>query len=826
MIPILLLVVLGAALIAAVYLYMGGTRTTRKRTELPPFRLMDDHVETGEGNTRREHYLFRLHPKNMEILGSAERFLQEDLLQALLDGSDQIVPSFFILDKTEGLGHVREHLAELKNQNGQYDELYADLIREIDGLDAESAAVERAAYMCLEVRDRSETELFSARLRDCIEFHLADREEWIVVLRNFLLREYLPFKMAEFGEHIELLYRQATEEQAKRKRPRPVVRNAIVEEETRRLLLPSFMKFNTRYGEQNDFLRKVVTIRNYPPSFERDCVLQRLACLENTTLRIYAEPLSNAEVQKLVNTQHSNSVAKGRMSGKAAQKTEADTEQEQIIETYKAMILNNEKMFFITILLEVYAPDVQELAKRMEKIKNILMINGITKDDLIYQQREAFLSMLPFGKNHVPQLAYPMPSQTVAALYPFTSSKKVDPQGLLLGRTASRGPVILDFYLRNEEITSGNALVCGAPGQGKSYAVKKIIAQEVARGRSVFCLDPENEYGALFSGLGCSNIECGIGGYVINPLEVRIIAARDDLPIDEYTPAAFKESAAFKQHLSWLREFFKILFPSITERELNILSILLREHYASFGIGDSFDPRTARPSDYPTFGTLYEYVHGKHQHFDPAEYPEFEQDDLKNILLQLREVYDGSASAIFNGITNVPNEDVINFQLLTLLQGENNRMAAVMFNIMTWVMTKLVANPKQRQIFVVDELYLMLDRKNPVLMIWLRNYIKRDRKYEGVLILCTQNLTDLCDPELEYITIPLLQLPPHKFIFNLGDVDPAILHRYLGLEDHEIALITHSRKTQCLLKSGTNKYYMIVGTLPYEKILFGDAGGR
>ncbi len=799
--------------------------TKEKSSTWLDFELNADHVVTGHDKKLREHYLLRLAPKQMDILGLVDRLEEIARLQTLLDGCEKIVPSFFILDKTEGMGHIREYQQGLMIENPAYEFIFEDLLRQIDGIEAESASVERAFYMCVSVRDRGQLDLFCSQLNDRIPYYIAKKDEWIVVLRNFLLREYTTFGLAEFDEAINLEYEKQVQFQQQRRRPKSVDYKAVAREETRRMLLPIRMDFNTRYCEQNDFLRKTICVRNYPTSFETDCVLRRIACMENTSMRIHLEPLSSAEVSALVNAQSSNSVAKSR-GGKAAQRIEGDAEQEQIKNTYRDMIESNEKMFFVTILIEIYAADVKQLNLRAEKIKNLLLTYGITKDDMLYQQRECFLSMLPFGENHI-SLSRNMPSSTFAALYPFTSSKKVDDHGLLLGRTTSGGPVIWDPYLRNDDLTSGNFLIVGAPGMGKSYLAKKILSQLIAKGVSCFVLDPENEYGDLFRGLQCSNIECGIGGYIINPFEVRIIATHgDDTPHDADTPEAFKNEVALRQHLSWLRDFLPILLPDMTTRELNILTVIIQEHYRQYGIDDRFDPSTAKPTDYPTFSTLYEYVNQLYNRFDANTYPEFNREDLQNILLQLRDVYDGSGAPIFNGHTNVPNADVINFQLQTLLNGSAQRMASVMFNIMTWVMTKLIGNPKQQQAFIADEAYLMIDRQFPVLMKWMRNYMKRDRKYEGICGLLTQNLGDLNDPEIMHVSASLLQLPPHKFIFNLGDVDPSIIKTLLDLEDHEIKIIARSRKRQCLLKCGHGKYHMEVGALPYEKALFGSAGGR
>lgn len=50
------------------------------------FELADDHLISGSGMRRREVYLLRLHPKNMDILSLQERLGEYTQLQSLLDG--------------------------------------------------------------------------------------------------------------------------------------------------------------------------------------------------------------------------------------------------------------------------------------------------------------------------------------------------------------------------------------------------------------------------------------------------------------------------------------------------------------------------------------------------------------------------------------------------------------------------------------------------------------------------------------------------------------------------------------------------------------------
>ena len=47
----------------------------------------------------------------------------------------------------------------------------------------------------------------------------------------------------------------------------------------------------------------------------------------------------------------------------------------------------------------------------------------------------------------------------------------------------------------------------------------------------------------------------------------------------------------------------------------------------------------------------------------------------------------------------------------------------------------------------------------------------------------------------------------------------------INLIDPVTYCISVSNKRHCLLKAGNGKYYMEVGTLPFEAELFGDKGG-
>ena len=803
-------------------------KTKRPIADWMWFSIADDHMTAGIGAAARDIYFFRLFPRNMSILSRDEKLQEHRKLQTILDScgdSPEGMPSLFVMDKTENLDELKGYYESLLAQHPEYEFINREILRHLIGMEEESACVERAFYFILRVRDVARMDLFAEQLKGQIAFHIAQREEIVTLLRNYLLREFTPYEPMEFDKLVDLKYTGLMERQARKKRPKPVDKTGIRDAETLRMLLPNRMAFNTRYCEQNDFLRKTIAIRNYPAQFETEGILRKLATMAGVTVKMYFQSLSSAQMNQLIDRQINNARAK-RSGNKFSEQQQAATDETFLTAAYRRMLETNERMYYTTVLIELYAPDIKRMNEKSEKVKSELLAYGITKDDLIYEQQDAFLSVLPFGVNRTEHLARNMPTSTIAATYPLESAKKVDMEGFPLGRTSAGGAVIFNPFQKTATETNSNILIVGAPGQGKSWLVKKIISSLAARGTAMYTLDPEDEYVDLYEGLGGANVDCGLGGFIINVLEVRCMVRKGDEERDRTQPESFRAGSQLAQHLSWLRDFFTLLYGDISSAGLNILMILVQKHYNHCGIDDNHDPEGAPPEGYPTLGTLYKYIDEVYRDFDKhtEELNMIRKDDLRDLLLVMRDSYDGSLAQILNGHTNLPTNKLVNFQLRTLMQGATSRTNAVLFNIMTWVWARVVTY-RQPLALTIDELYMMMDRKNPVMAFYLRNFAKRSRKYDASIIMATQNLADFDDPELTHVTSPLFQIPAHKFIFYPGDIDKAVTRKLLNLNDGEMALISESHKQWCLMKSGNDKYHLKVGTMDYEAELFGKGGG-
>ena len=120
-------------------------------------------------------------------------------------------------------------------------------------------------------------------------------------------------------------------------------------------LTPFSMDFLPRYYVQNDFMRRVIMVRNFPSSIEVQCALSKLSNLPGTTFSLRCEPLNETTAHRLIDNQVNNKLAKGRNSNKYTEQKDAEFEQENIQSFYRQLQEGKNKIYYTNIFVEFYA---------------------------------------------------------------------------------------------------------------------------------------------------------------------------------------------------------------------------------------------------------------------------------------------------------------------------------------------------------------------------------------------------------------------------------------------------------------------------------------
>lgn len=585
-------------------------------------------------------------------------------------------------------------------------------------------------------------------------------------------------------------------------------------------ILPSTIKFMTDHYIIGDSYRCVWVIREYPPTTEEQAILAQLADRSGVTLHIYHRLVESMEQRKIVqNATRRNKLKTG--SDDMNETIEAQGNLQDVIELLANLRKNREPLLHCSVFLELKAKNLDALKELQSDIAMELTRSKISVDRLTLRQKEGFLSVLPTGYNQFgTQFERVLPASSVANLYPFNFSGKTDPQGLYIGRDKYGTNILVDFDRRAEDKTTSNILILGNSGQGKSYLLKLLLTNIRESGKRVICLDPESEYEELSQALGGCYIDFMSGQYTINPLEPKAWSDGTE-EMDLTAPDAFKKVTRLSQHIAFLKDFFRA-YKDFNDAQIDTIEILLSKLYARFGITDSTDYSTKRPTDFPIMEDFYKLCEEEFYGYDKQRKYLYTEETLQEVCLGIHSMCVGSESKYFNGHTSITDSNFLVFGVKGLMDTNKRLKDAMLFNVLSFMSNELLG--KGNTAASIDELYLFLT--NMTAIEYIRNAMKRVRKKDSSIILASQNIEDFLIPSIREFTKPLFSIPTHQFLFNAGQINPKEYMDALQVEPSEFELIKYPERGTCLYRCGNERYLLQVIAPEYKAAMFGKAGGR
>ena len=587
------------------------------------------------------------------------------------------------------------------------------------------------------------------------------------------------------------------------------------------MILPGTVKFLSDRYILGDSYRCVWAIREYPPSTEEQAILSRLADKSGVTLRIYHRLVDSMEQRKIIQ----NAARKNKLKSGGNDVTEA-IEAESNLQDLMRLVANQKReqglLLHCSVFIELKARSMEGLKELQSEIAMELARSKISVDRLMLRQKEGFLSVLPVGANQFgAQYERVLPASSVANLYPFNFSGKTDPNGIYIGRDKFGSNVLVDFDRRAEDKTTSNILILGNSGQGKSYLLKLILTNIREAGKSIICLDTENEYEEICSALGGCYIDFMSGKYMINPLEPKTWSNGDEVDTDLSVPITFRKATRLSQHIAYLKDFFRA-YKDFTDSQIDTIEILLSKLYARFGIADSTDYSKLKPTDYPIMEDFYKLCEEEFYGYDKQRKNLYTEETLQEVCLGIHSMCVGAESKYFNGYSNITDNEFLVFGVKGLLDTNKRLKDAMLFNILSFMSNQLLG--KGNTAASVDEVYLFLT--NMTAIEYIRNCMKRVRKKESSIILASQNIEDFLIPSIREFTKPLFSIPTHQFLFNAGQINPKEYMDALQVEPSEFELIKYPERGTCLYRCGNERYLLQVIAPDYKAALFGKAGGR
>lgn len=512
-------------------------------------------------------------------------------------------------------------------------------------------------------------------------------------------------------------------------------------------------------------------------------------------VRIVNKFSNNTDTAKIVK-QIDNSILEVKTKLKDAQKQSDINEYENTIDALNDQLADLQagvetmENCYVYVIYPTKIPNPEDPTGRPidydKKIKTVLTSSRIKYNVLFARQVEAYINAglyLPNIKT-TKSAAMTLTTSTLSSTFPFIYPTFLDKGGDFIG-TSYGNPVFFNLFANLDHLSnsrqSANMVILGKTGGGKSFASKKMLLERAKEGNRIYILDPDNEYHDFAQNLFGNYVDVGGNSYgMINPLQVF-----EELQEDEDGGAT---ANSVTQHRIFLETFFEVVLGErLNDSCFPKLNSLLLDLYESFGIFDG-KPLPKDPTAYPTLDDLYNLCATKLEYCEKRlhdktlgssaifsndvnyHYETISTEDVvqyRQILNCLSDLKTGGImSTLWNGYTTLKiTNDMTVFNFQKLLQNQNKRIVNGQILLLMRFLHQEIINNKnnnallddlasksshpdsaefkhQRVVIFLDEAHQFIDPKKPIALSFMKDMIKRIRKYDGSMIVATQNILD------------------------------------------------------------------------------------
>ena len=587
-------------------------------------------------------------------------------------------------------------------------------------------------------------------------------------------------------------------------------------------LAPKGLQFNPADFFISDKYATILTVISYP-GFIAPGYLANLTNVSGLKIVIKHIPLPFSVLSRMLNKEIGDL--------KSKYQTERDrTIQERIrqdIDSLEYFIqqftATQSKTFDFQMHVMITADTKEELENKKLMLKNYMDAMQMRAIPLRFEQENVLKSILPiFERQSIEmRIGTPMPSPTMAAMYPFIfDSIKDEGLATLLGVDFFVGVVLFNQFLyqsrKENNRNNANMIILGSSGSGKSTAAKSILRSHIRNGYQIVAVDPEGEISEMTEMYGGVVVDLGKGGAygLINPFDVVIDASEDEV----------KDGLGYtvlNKTLQNLKAFMRYYSPDIEDDVLNMFSEIVQMTYARFGITFNSDFSKYTLNDYPTFSDVYATIVGK---LNSITEKTRERDIMERLEIKVRP-FVNELKYYFNGHTSINSStDFIVFNIKELMNSDTNIRNALLFNVLKYAWS-LCLNPEINTVLSVDEAHVLLGEKNVLGAEFLAQVQRRARKYNTGTIIITQQPSDFVGQDIIVHGKAIFDNSSYYLVMGLRKQSVDDLSLLIDLNDSEKENIKRYSQGNALFVCGSRRMQINIVVTDEELESFGSGGG-
>lgn len=395
--------------------------------------------------------------------------------------------------------------------------------------------------------------------------------------------------------------------------------------------------------------------------------------------------------------------------------------QEKTMELLNDITSRDQKLFFATFTISVFASSLRVLEEAVRQITAIGNRYIVPLKRLLYQQEFGFNSTLPFCQNElfVHRL---MTTESASVFIPYTSQELFQKNGTYYGTNELTKSVIMYSRMTGNNY---NGLIFGEAGTGKSFSAKSEMLNVALRSdkNQIYVIDPEGEYSDIARALGGEVVELSTSSTTfINPLDMDLDYGGDSNPVamkSDYIISMVEIMLGGGQSLD-------AIYRSIVDRCVRIMYRGYVEHLED--LNRKGNKITCDRDASPTLMDLYQIL--REQGEEEAQ-----------LLATVIEPYAKGGMMLFAHRTNIQTTSrFVVYNIKNLGRGMKDLGLHVCLNE---IWNQMIANRKKDiwTWFYIDEFYLLLQSEGTAA--FLKEIWKRARKWNGVPTGIMQNTEDL-----------------------------------------------------------------------------------
>lgn len=587
-------------------------------------------------------------------------------------------------------------------------------------------------------------------------------------------------------------------------------------------IAPKGLSFNPSDFFISDKYATILTVVSYP-KYISPGYLSSLTNMPGIKVVVKHIPVPFSVMSKMLNKQVAE-LKEQYQKEKDLTSKERIRQDAESLEYFTSMLAASQaRIFDFQMHIMITADTKEDLELKKVNVKNYLDAMELKAISLRFEQEKVLKSILPiFPSQDVEErIGTPIPSVTIAAMYPFIFDSIKDP-GLstLLGVDFSGGVILFNQFLytikKENNRNNANMIILGTSGSGKSTAAKLLLRSHIRNGYQIVAIDPENELAEITHTYGGDTVDMGKGGEfgLINPLEVVIDADEEEI----------KQGLGYTvltRTLQFLKAFMKYYDPSIQEDVLTMFSEIVQDTYKRFGIDFNTDFSKFTSKDYPTFTDVYATIKGRLMSMTEQTQ---ERDILERLELKVRPITK-ELRFYFDGHTTLSRDsDFMVFNIRELMNSDTNVRNALFFNVLKYAWG-LCLDYNVNTVFMVDEAHVLLGENNTLGADFLAQVQRRARKYNTGSIIITQQPSDFSDPSVITQGKAIFDNASYYLVMGLKKQAVEDLSQLIDLNDNEKESIKGYSQGEALFVCGSRRMRINIAVTKEELDSFGSGGG-